>query len=98
VSCVNSTQHANRARNEEEPAPAAPHLTYNLCMTARDELRRLVDELPEDRVSVALVEVQRLVGTSDTHVWPPPWFGAVKSGRTDTSERIDELLADGFGR
>jgi hypothetical protein len=28
-------------------------------------LRRLVDELPEDRVSVALVEVQRLVGTSD---------------------------------
>ncbi len=35
-------------------------------MTAREELRRLVDELPEDRVSVALFEVQRLVRTSDT--------------------------------
>ena len=65
---------------------------------AREELRRLVDELPEDRVSIALVEVQRLVGTTDTPVWPPPWFGAVKAGRRDTSERVDELLADGFGR
>lgn len=79
-------------------AAAAPRLTYDLFMTARDELRRLVDELPEDRVSVALVEVKRLVGTSDTPVWPPPWFGAVRSGRPDASERIDELLADGFGR
>jgi hypothetical protein len=65
---------------------------------ARDELRRLVDELPEDRVSVALVEVQRLAGSTETPVWPPPWFGAVQSGRSDTSERVDELLTDGFGR
>jgi hypothetical protein len=28
-------------------------------------------------------------------VWPPLWFGAVTSGRSDTSERVDELLADG---
>lgn len=65
---------------------------------ARDELRRLVEELPEDRVSVALVEVQRLVGSTDTPAWPPPWFGAVRSDRPDTSDRVDELLADGFGR
>jgi hypothetical protein len=65
---------------------------------AREELRRLVEELPEDQVSVALVEVQRLVGTAETAVWPPPWFGAVTSGRSDTSQRVDELLADGFGR
>jgi hypothetical protein len=67
-------------------------------MSAREELRRLVDELPEDRVSVALVEVQRLAGASDAPVWPPPWFGAVSSERTDTSDRVDELLADGFSR
>jgi hypothetical protein len=30
--------------------------------------------------------------------WPPPWFGAVTSKRSDTSERVDELLTDGFGR
>jgi hypothetical protein len=78
------------------PPPAK--FTYDMSMSAREELRRLVDELPEDRVSVALVEVQRLAGASDSPVWPPPWFGAVSSERTDTSDRVDELLADGFGR
>lgn len=78
--------------------PAAPHLTYDLHMTGRDEFRCLVDELPEDRASVALVKAERLVGASDTPAWPPPWFGAVRSGRPGTSERIDELLTEGFGR
>jgi hypothetical protein len=27
-----------------------------------------------------------------------PWFGAVTSKHSDTSERVEELLADGFGR
>jgi hypothetical protein len=63
---------------------------------AREDLRRLVEELREDQVFVALLEVQRLVGTPETPVWPPPWFGAVTSGLSDTSERVDELLADGF--
>jgi hypothetical protein len=58
----------------------------------------LVGELPEDQLSVALVKVQRLVGTPDTPAWPPPWFGARTSGRSDTSEHVDQLLADGFGR
>jgi hypothetical protein len=65
---------------------------------AREELRRLVEELPEEQVPVALAEVQRLAGTSENPRWPPPWFGAVQSGRGDTSERVDDLLADGFGR
>lgn len=58
----------------------------------------MVEELPEDQVTIAMVEVQRLVGAPATPVWPPPWFGAVTSGRSDTSERVDDLLADGFGR
>lgn len=61
--------------------------------TTREELRYLVDELPDDQVSVALLEVQRLVGTANTPVWPPPWIGAVRSVRPDTSERIDDLPA-----
>ncbi len=65
---------------------------------ARDELRRLVDDLAEDQVPTALIEVQRLAAAADAPAWPPPWFGAVKSCRTDTSERVDELLAEGFGR
>lgn len=70
-----------------------------MCMTAaRDELRRLVEQLPEDQVSAALVEVQCLASTAEAPAWPPPWFGTITSGRTDTSERVDERLAEGFGR
>jgi len=65
---------------------------------ARDELRRLVDQLPDDQIPAALAEVQRLAAAAETAQWPPPWFGAVTSKRSDTSERVDELLADGFGR
>jgi hypothetical protein len=65
---------------------------------ARDELLRLVEQLPEEQVPAALAEVQRLAGAAETPAWPPPWFGAVTSARSDTSTRADELLADGFGR
>jgi hypothetical protein len=70
-----------------------------LVMTAaRDELHRLVEQLPEDQVSAALIEVQRLASTADASPWPPAWFGAIKASHPDTSERVDELLAEGFGR
>jgi hypothetical protein len=65
---------------------------------ARDELRRLIEQLPEEQVPAVLAEVQRLAGAGQAREWPPPWFGAVTSVRTDTSARVDELLADGFGR
>jgi hypothetical protein len=65
---------------------------------ARDELHHLVDQLPEDQVSAALIEVQRLADATSSTTWPPAWFGAITAGRTDTSERVDELLAEGFGR
>lgn len=65
---------------------------------ARDELHRLVEQLPEDQVSTALIEVQRLASATGASPWPPSWFGAITAGRSDTSERVDELLAEGFGR
>jgi hypothetical protein len=64
---------------------------------ARDKLRRLVEQLPEEQVPAALAEVQRLASGADTPAWPP-WFGAVTSTRSDTSTRVDELLAEGFGQ
>lgn len=82
-----------------QPAPKAGPSAYHVVVTAaRDELRRLVDDLPEAQVSAALVEVQRLAAAAEPPAWPPPWFGAVKSGRPDISERVDELLAERFGR
>ena len=65
---------------------------------ARDELRRLVEELPEDKVAAALVEVQRLTHRGVAATWPPAWFGSITSERADTSERVDEALSDNFGR
>lgn len=67
-------------------------------MTAeRDELRRMVEQLPEEQVPAALVEVQRLASAPEPPAWPPPWFAAVTSGRADTAARVDDLLAEGFG-
>lgn len=64
----------------------------------RDELRRLVDELPDDQVPGMLARVRsRLQPATDT-AWPPKFFGIGTGRHTDTSTRIDELLADGFGR
>ncbi len=64
---------------------------------ASDELRRLIEQLPDEQVPTALAEVQRLAGATEVPAWPQPWFGAVTSGRSDTSARVDELLGDGFG-
>ncbi|MBE7187288.1 MAG: hypothetical protein INR67_03265 [Jatrophihabitans endophyticus] len=65
----------------------------------RDELRRLVDDLPDEQVPAALDDVRRrLAPARDVRRWPPAWFGAGSSERTDVAARADELLADGFGR
>ena len=70
-----------------------------VAMTAaRDELHRLVEQLTEEQVPAALIEVQRLVSEAEPAAWPPAWFGAITAGRADTSQRVDELLAEGFGR
>ena len=56
-----------------------------------------MDELPEDRVGSALADVRRLAVPTAPRPWPPA-FGAGEASRTDTAERAEELLADGFGR
>jgi len=65
---------------------------------ARDELRRLVEHLPKEQLSTALSELQRLSEDQPTGTWPPKWFGTVTAGRGDTSQRVDEILVEGFGR
>lgn len=65
---------------------------------ARDELRRLVEQLSEDKVSSALSELQRLTDVPrSTGTWPPEWFGTI-DGPSDASERFDDYLAEGFGQ
>jgi hypothetical protein len=63
----------------------------------RDELHRLVEELPVDEVAEALHAV-RLRHQRQVRTWPPRWFGAGRGSRADVAARSEELLADGFGR
>jgi hypothetical protein len=71
---------------------------------ARDELFRLVESLPEDRIAGLLADARRRVELQAPRTggeWPPASFGSIKSaknGRTDNARRIDEFLAEGFGR
>ena len=64
----------------------------------RDELRELVERLPEEQVSTVLFEARRHLLAAPSRPWPPAFFGAGRAGRGDVAERSDELLDDGFGR
>ena len=64
----------------------------------RDELRRLVEQLPDDRVQAVLAEARRQSGSVSAGQWPPSWFGSFASGRSDLGRNHDDLLAEGFGR
>jgi hypothetical protein len=64
----------------------------------RDELRRLVEQLPDDRVQAVLAEARRQRGPAPAGKWPPSWFGSFASGRSDLGSNHEDLLAEGFGR
>lgn len=66
----------------------------------REELRRLVEELPDEQVGPALAEVRRLSAAPEASSadWPPPWFNSFASGRRDLGSNHDDILAEGFGR
>ena len=61
----------------------------------RDEFHRVVDELPEAELAPLLdyVRTHAHLAEADVRVWDGPDFlGAFASGRSDVSERADELL------
>ncbi len=64
----------------------------------REELLRLVEELPEEEVPSVLADVQRHLHAVKDRSWPPAWFGAGQGKATDTAARSEEMLDDGFGR
>jgi hypothetical protein len=64
----------------------------------REELLRLVEELPEEEVPAVLDDVRRHLRAVNNPAWPPAWFGAGQSSTTDVAARSEELLDEGFGR
>jgi hypothetical protein len=64
----------------------------------REELLRLVEELPEDELPAVLDDVRRHLHLAKRPSWPPAWFGAGEGRSTDVAARSEDLLRDGFGR
>jgi hypothetical protein len=72
---------------------------YSGCMSVqREELLRLVEELPEEEVPAVLDDVRRHLRALQDKPWPPSWFGAGESQTTDAAARSEDLLDEGFGR
>jgi hypothetical protein len=63
----------------------------------REELLRLVEELPETEVPAVLDDVRRHLRAVKSKPWPPAWFGAGQGSTSDVAARAEDLL-DGFGR
>ena len=64
----------------------------------REELLRLVEELPEEEVPAVLDAVRRRLRAVKDRTWPPAWFGAGQGRTSDVATRSGELLEDGFGQ
>ncbi len=69
--------------------------------TSRDELRILIDGLPDDQVAALLADAKRRATPRPARTTEPfAWIGMITDGPTDAStpEAIDAVLARGFGR
>jgi hypothetical protein len=74
--------------------------------TPREELHAMIDALPEDAAADLVPDMRAILKhrmkaasrAAERRPWPPSWFGAITEGEPDTSERIDEILEEEFGR
>jgi len=64
----------------------------------RDELARLIQEIPDDQVPEVLADLRRRLRSTPHASWPPAWFGIAEGDGSAVGARSEELLADGFGR
>jgi hypothetical protein len=91
---------SNRARNGHGVTAGywnADAYTESMSVQ-REELLRLVEELPEEEVSAVLDDVRRHLRVVREGPWPPAWFGAGEGRTDDVAARSEDLLEDGFGR
>jgi len=78
-----------------------PHFYTEIMSERRDELHHLIDSLPEEQVEQVLADVRRRAQPRNLPSERAfAWIGAgpANNGRNDNAKRVDELLAEGFGR
>ncbi len=66
-------------------------------VTSRDKLLQLIKGLPEDQADELLRLATERYGIPNHRRPLPAFVGIGDSGRSDVSERVDDLLAEGFG-
>jgi len=69
--------------------------------SGRDELHQLIDQMSDHAVASLLALARRTESHGRrTGSWPPAFFafGPANDGRRDTSDRVDEALAEGFAQ
>jgi hypothetical protein len=67
----------------------------------RAELLELINSLPDEQVPFVTADVRRRLQPAPTSTETPfAWVGSITNGPVDASspERIDQMLARGFGR
>ncbi|MFR9802759.1 hypothetical protein ACL02T_10705 [Pseudonocardia sp. RS010] len=62
----------------------------------REELARLVQQLPDEDVPAALEQLRSRVGA--VRAWPPAWFGIEPGDGTRVGADSEDILAEGFGK
>lgn len=69
-------------------------------MTVKEHLHALVDSLTDEQARLAERALELVAGqtTAPLPDRASPFVGKFSSGHTDTSHRVDEILARGFGR
>lgn len=67
-------------------------------VTKKEQLHELVDELGDKQVDELLQHASKLAGEPGSRRREPSWFGGLRSGRGDLSERHEEILKAGLGR
>lgn len=62
----------------------------------REELARLVAEIPDTEVPLALTEMRKHLTVE--RPWPPEWFAIAEGDGTAVGASNEDILAEGFGR
>ncbi|HXL16098.1 MAG TPA: hypothetical protein VN961_01110 [Streptosporangiaceae bacterium] len=67
-------------------------------MTTRERLHRLVDDLSDDKATVALTLLESQLVDEPEPALVPEFFGMLHSGKGDLAARSEEILRAEFGR
>ncbi|WP_037041699.1 hypothetical protein [Pseudonocardia halophobica] len=62
----------------------------------REELSRLVQQLPDEYIPAVLSDLRRRLESVPS--WPPAFFGIEPGDGSRAGADHDEILAEGFGR